>query len=140
MSKGSRCIVAALVIAFATLAISLSRAAADAYSWAEATTETGRFALADGTEVAYRAGSILLGDRFEVAVTVEWNAADAPIEQEIVREMADSPPKVSVRGDLVEISWTVFPIGTDTKKDVKGCWRLAANRLAFEKRQCGCSP
>jgi hypothetical protein len=98
----------------------------------------GSVRLAGGTEIAYRAGALLLGDRFEIAVALAWDSASRRTEQEIIHEMADSPPWVVARGDLIEVGWTVFPIGADAETTVVTCWSLRADRAAF--LQQGCDP
>lgn len=139
MCNSSRHVSATLVWAFAALAICLSGAAADPFPWAQAEAETGGLRLADGTDVDYRSASILLGDRFEIAVALRWRAVDAPVEQEIVHEIADSPPLLSVRGNVIQVGWTAFPVGAEAETAVASCWRLTVNRRTFVKSPCDCA-
>ena len=122
------------------LALWFSAAAADPFPWSQAKTDKGTLCLVDGTHIAYRSASILQGDRLEIAIALEWKVADQKRTQEIIHEMADSPPSLSAEGDLVKASWTVFPIGAEEESIFSTCWRLAPDRQVFLKSPCDAIP
>ncbi|MCP3882971.1 MAG: hypothetical protein GY701_31925 [Sulfitobacter sp.] len=134
MNRGNLNLPAA--IALTLFVLWFSGASADPFPWSQARIENGKLCLADGTDVTYRSASILQGGRFEVAVMLEWNSVDRMTTQEIVHEMADSPPLLSVYGELVKVNWTVFPIGADNGVTISTCWHLAQDRRAFIKSPC----
>ncbi len=115
------------------LALRLGGAAADPFPWADAEVATGGERLVDGDQVRFRSGSLLLGDRFDIAVALTTASGG---EQEIVRTMADSLPRIAVRGDLIEVRWTVFPMGAEAERVVAACFGYASGRSAYVERPC----
>ena len=72
----------------------------------------------------------------EIVVALEWNGGSGAIEQDIIHEMADSAPSVSASGDVVEVSWTIFPMGAGAETTVVTCWSLKADRSVFVEKDC----
>lgn len=119
--------------AFVGLSLWLGDAAADPFPWGDAEVAIGSERLTNGDLVRFRAGSLLLGDRFEIAVALKARGGG---EQEIVRTMADSPPRVAIRGDLIEVRWAVFPMGAEVERVLATCFGYEPGRSAYVERPC----
>lgn len=125
------------VAALLAILLGLGAAHANGYDWAQADTASGTLCLRGGPEVDFRAGAMMLGEHKEIAVELTWETAgDSVRTQQIVREMADSAPRVTTQDGRIVVTWSVWPWRAEKAIEVARCWKLSESEGAFTQVPC----
>jgi len=100
-------------------------ALADPFPWSEAEVSTHFLKFAGDDEATYRVGHVWQGERVDISIVLDLGAPGPnDADQELMREMTDEPPKLSMRCDTLVAEWSTFPLGADAPTVEKRRWRL----------------